>query len=389
VVAPAAAQEASRAPNSQAVARAEPIAPVPGAAPGKSAKPPSSTNTWGEHRVMGGHSFPLATLVPSAFALTYIGVLGGIEYHVVPGFSKPIGLFSSGGSERINLQTLNVIEAVDFGVRLHDRVALFGTAYGRARVGVNTPTLLGNGGDYRYGADLGALGKLLRVDDFQLSLRAQGGYYAGQQAGILGLFRDLSAIVSDAFARVQQNPTADIQGTLDLVNTAFRSATKDLLTPFHGFRYGAALVMAQGLGKFVGGQIALGAEGDSTSYFPSLYDVTLSAIVTNEQRTTSIAGRGAIAIDADAAPAGFPFDFMLEYAISLDHTTNTSAAPSSSQSSVEHLLAFGMYYSGRPDLQLGGTVYTALGQIPQVGSDGRLSGKPQDGGVKLVLRYLF
>jgi hypothetical protein len=80
---------------------------------------------------------------------------------------------------------------------------------------------------------------------------------------------------------------------------------------------------------------------------------------------------------------------MLEYAISIVHTTDSSASGSSSQSSAEHLLALGVYYTGRPDLQIGGTVYTALGQIPQLGSDGRLSGKPEDGGAQLVFRYLF
>jgi hypothetical protein len=338
---------------------------------------------------MDGHAFPLAAFVPTAFALSYLGVRGGLEYHRVPGFSKPVALFDRGGSELVDLQTLSVVEAMDFELRLHELIAVFGSGYGRARVGVNTPSLLGDGGDYSYGGDGGVLVRLLHIDNFQLSVRAQVGLYAGQQAGILGLFHDLSTIVTDAFNRLQQNPTADVNQTLDLVNAAFRSATSELLTPFDGIRYGASVNAAQAFGKYFGAQLALGASGDTASYRPRLYDVTLGSTVIVEQRSQTLVGRGAVAVDFDAAPAGIPFDFMLEYALELIRTTTSSLGASSQNASNEHLVALGAYYSGRPDLQLGGALYTLLGQLPQLGAQGSLSGKPQDAGVQLVFHYIW
>jgi hypothetical protein len=338
---------------------------------------------------MGGHAFPFATFVDTPFAASYIGVTGGIEYHRVPGVSKPLALFGNAGTERVDLQTVNVAETLDFELRLHDLFALFGSVYGRARVGVNVPTLLGNGGDYRYGGGGGGLLRVLRVDDFQLSLRADLGFYAGQQAGILGLFRDLGNIVKDAFERIVTNPMVDLDSTLALVNNAFRSATQELLVPFDGYRYGVSLNAAQALGRYVGVQLALGFIGETTFFRPRLYDATVGGTVVLEQQSTTLAGRTALALDLDGAPAGLPLDLMLEYGLTLGHEQTKAPNTSSDTMSTEHLVALGLYYSGRPDLQLGGTVYTLVGQLPLVAADRSLSGSPIDAGALFVFRYIW
>ena len=189
-----AAQDAERPPPGPGAAKTAPAAKAQKNKPADRRK----LEDWGADRVMGGHAFPFATFVDTPFAASYLGVTGGLEYHLVPHVSKPIAFLGNGGTERVDLQTLNVAETLDFELRLHELFAVFGSAYGRARVGVNAPTLLGNGGDYRYGGNVGALLRVLRIGSFQLALRGQVGYYAGQQAGILGLFRDLGNIVNDA-----------------------------------------------------------------------------------------------------------------------------------------------------------------------------------------------
>jgi len=55
----------------------------------------------------------------------------------------------------------------------------------------------------------------------------------------------------------------------------------------------------------------------------------------------------------------------------------------------EHLIALGLFYSGRPDLQLGASVYTLLGQLPLMANDRSLSGNPVDTGVMFVFRYIW
>jgi hypothetical protein len=338
---------------------------------------------------MDGHVFPFATFVDTPFAASYIGVTGGVEYHRVPGVSKPIALLGDAGTERVDLQTINVAETLDFELRVHDLFALFGSTYGRARVGVNTPTLLGNGGDYRYGATGGALLRVLRVSSFQLALRAELGFYAGQQAGILGLFHDLGNIIDDAIARIVGNPMVDVDSTIALVNNAFRSATQELLVPFDGYRYGVSLNAAQALGRYLGVQLALGFIGETTFFRPRIYDATRAGTVVLEQRSTTLAGRAALALDLDGAPAGFPLDLMLEYALTLGHEQTNAPHASFDTMSTEHLVALGLYYSGRRDLQLGGTAYTLLGQLPLVGADRSLSGKPMDTGALFVFRYIW
>lgn len=139
---------------------------------------------------------------------------------------------------------------------------------------------------------MGLLFKVVRVGNFQLALRGGGGFYVGQQAGILGLFQDLSNIVQDALVRVQQSPTLDLSNTLAIVNAVLQSS--------------------------------------------------------QAQQSTSVAG-----------------------------------------STAQHLVALGLYYSGRADFQLGMVGYTLLGQLPLVGADGTVSGKPQDGGVQLVFHYIW
>jgi hypothetical protein len=318
-----------------------------------------------------------------------VSVRGGIEFHNVPGFAKPIALFATGGSERVDLQTLSVTEAVDFEVRLIDFLAVFGSGYGRVRAGVNAPTLLGNGLDYRYGGDAGAVLKVIRLGPFQLALRGVLGYYAGQQAGILGLFQDLSTIVNDALTRLQEMPTLDLNAILALINNAFVSATTELLTPLFGFRYGGSVNAALAFNRYLGAQFALGAFGDNTTFQPRLYDPTLGRTIGHDQTSNTTQALGAIALDFNAAPAQIPFDFVAEYSLSYIRNVTSATGFSETSTSAEQLVALGVYYSGRPDFQLGITGYTLLGQVPVVGAGNTLSGKPLDLGAMLVFHYIW
>jgi hypothetical protein len=339
--------------------------------------------------VLGEHRFPVAVFVGTALITSYMGVRAGLEYHEVPGYAQVPALGTASTPQQVDLQTINVAETLDFAVRLHDYVALFGDAYGRARVGANISTLLGTGADYTYGGDLGALVKIVRVGGFQLSVRGQLGLYAGQSAGVLGLFEDLNRIASDAIARVQMNPTLNLNDALNRLNTSFRNATADLLTPFTGVNYGASLNMAQGLGRYVGLQGSLGFAIDSATYSTTMFDTAINAPVETPSTLRGVRPQLELAIDLDLDPAKVPLGLLFEYRISPVTVTRTEPTGTVKESAVEQLLAFGVYYSGRSDLQLGVTGYALLGQIPALGANAEPSGKPLDLGAQFVFRYFW
>jgi hypothetical protein len=376
------ATEATPAANANATRQA-------GAAGPNAAQPAAAgDDSWGKERVLGGHRFAVAVFVPDALPSSYLGVRAGFEYHEVPGYAQLPSLVSS-TAQAVDLQTVNVTETIDFAVRLHDYIAIYGDAYGHARIGANISTLLGTGADYTYGGDLGLLAKLFRAGGFQLAVRGQLGYYAGQSAGIIQLFNDLNAIASNAIQQVESNPTLDLNKAVNQLNASFGNATADLLTPFDGFAYGFSLNAAQALGRVVGLQASLGFASDTATYRPTAFDAKSGVPTMSVYSVKSIRPTLALALDFDLASAGLPIDLMLEYRGTPLQVTYSGDTNSPSESSIEHLVAIGVYYAGRRDLQLGVTGYTLFGQTPALGANAVPSGKPLDIAGQFVFRYLW
>jgi hypothetical protein len=368
-------------------AYAQPTAPPPHAAPPSSYELPEET--WGQTRVLGKHSLQRGTFVPSALVDSFVGIRAGLEYHQVPGFSQLPALDPSGTqSQAVTLRTINVAETLELGIRLLDFLAIFGDGYGKARIGADTNTLLGTGADYTYGGDVGVLLKLFRLGPFQLAVRGQVGYYAGQTAGISALFQDLSAIARTIIRKVQTSTMLDINAALAQLNTGFRTATADLLTPFSGFTYGASLNAALALGRFVGLQGSFGFYADSATYRPTHYDEATEGPVVVEHTVKTSRPSFGVALDIDGSPAGLPLAVLLEYRATPIAVTDDDSAMGS-VSSVESLIALGVFYSGRTDLQLGLTGYTLFGQTPTLGADSIYSDKPLDLALQLVFRYFW
>jgi hypothetical protein len=389
--APAAVGGEGRAPEIQPQAPPAAVGgearPVPVVAP-RSVPAAALEESWALSRRLGGHNFLEGSFVPSALLSSHLGVRAGVEYHEVPGFTQLPTLFGS-GMQAVDLKTINVIEQIDFAFRLHDLLAIYGDAYGEARVGANISTLLGTGADYTYGGDLGLQVKLLRLGGFQLSVRAQFGYFAGQAAGIRGLFQDLTNIAQGALKQIEANPVLDLNTALTQLNNAFIYATSDLLTPFNGIAYGASVNMAQGLGSYVGLQLSLGYSGERTTRHPTMYDATGLGPVTTEYVETSSRPTLSAALDLDLASAGLPIATMLEYRATPVTTSDSGQSTNFSVNSLEQLIAIGLYYSGRTDLQLGVIGYTLLGQSPALAAGTMASGNPRDLAAQLVFRYFW
>ena len=357
-------------------------------APVRAAEPAAPEGgTWGSTRALGEHNFQQSAFVPSALVDSHLGVRAGVEYHQVPGFAQLPSLVSSGPTA-VDLQTINVAETLDFAIKLHDHFAIYGDGYGKARVGANIATLLGTGADYTYAGHLGLLVKLFRAGSFQLSARGQAGYYAGQSAGILALFQDLSLIAQDFLQKVARNPVLDVNAAIEQLNTAFRTATADLLTPFEGFTYGFSLNAAQALGRFLGLQASIGFYVDSATYRPTRYDRASGGPVTREHTIKTTRPSLGLALDFDVSPIGLPFAMLLEYRAT-PINVNSPEDAEYDMASVEHLVALGLFYSGRRDLQLGFTGFTLFGQTPALGANATPSGKPLDLALQLVFRYFW
>ena len=388
-------QSAAQPPRStglepEQVAQQQPTAaePLPPATVERTEPEPSPSATWGSTRVLGRHSFLLGTFTPSPLVNSHVGVRAGMEYQQVPGYVQLPSLTNT-GPQQVELRTLNVAETIDFGVRLFDFLGIFGEGYGKARVGANINTLLGTGADYTYGGKLGAVLKLFRLASFQLSASAQAGYYSGQSAGILALFQDLNVIAREAVQEVQQNPVIDINRAVERLNTAFRTATADLLTPFEGLTYGVSINVAQAIGPYFGLQASAGYYAEAATYRPTRYDTATGGPLTQEHTVSTQRPSFSVAMDFDASPLGVPFALLVEYRGTPTSVTDTQAVQEVYESSFEHLVALGFFYSGRTDLQLGLTSYSVYGQLPTLHAGPTTSGKPLDLALQLVFRYFW
>jgi hypothetical protein len=205
----------------------------------------------------------------------------------------------------------------------------------------------------------------------------------------LALFQDLNTIAQDAIQEVQQNPVLDANKAVDKLNTAFRTATADLLTPFEGVTYGVSLNIAQAIGSYFGIQASVGYYAESATYRPTRYDPMTGGPLMREHTVSTQRPSFALAADFDASPAGLPIAVLLEYRATPTSVTDTQDLTKLNESSLEHLLALGLFYSGRTDLQLGVTTYSVYGQLPTLNQDATTSDKPLDLAGQLVFRYFW
>jgi hypothetical protein len=203
----------------------------------------------------------------------------------------------------------------------------------------------------------------------------------------MALFQDLNLIAQGAIQEVQQNPVLDANKAVDKLNTAFRTATADLLTPFEGLTYGVSLNVAQAIGSYLGLQASVGYYAESSTYRPTRYDPVSGGPVMREHTVSTQRPSIAVAADFDASPAGLPLAILLEYRAT--PTSITLDLADNGQTGTEQLVALGLFYSGRTDLQLGLTTYTVYGQLATLNQDVATSDKPLDLAGQLVFRYYW
>lgn len=338
-------------------------------------------------RAMDGHVFPFPLFVPSSFVVSSFGVRAGFESRTVPAFPTDSSTGAS-ASQRVDLATVIATEGFDATVRVHRTLAVTLDIYGKARVGTNTATLLGTGADFEVGGNGGLLLSILRTQKFQLSVRGQGGYYRGQQAGIARFYQDVRAIAQQTVVRVIAGD-ANYDSERAKIDASLSQAARGLLTSANGLRAAGMLTAALTLSRSVGLQAVAGFSFESSSYASKQFQVTSNGSTRLRETATLRQGIVGLALDVSGAPIAIPLDLLLEYAVIPLTLSRQAMLGPAVQATVEQRVAAGLYYAGRSDLQLGFSGYALLEQVPELGAEARASGKPRDMGGLFSFRYIW
>lgn len=336
---------------------------------------------------MAQHRFPFAPFLASSFIVSSFAVHAGIDVRRVPRF--PLDATTGAlVAQRIDLATVRITQGAAGSVRLHRLFALTFAVSGEARIGTNSSSLLGTGADYELGGDAGGLLRLYRGERFQISLRSEGGYHGGQQAGVARFYRSVRAIADRTVTRLL-GPGTDFATERQRIDQALTQAALGLTTASRGFRISNLLTAAWTLSSYAGLQAMLGFSFDRTTNVSNEFQLdseTSFKLSTTSDRRELMAGA---AIDLGAASTGVPLDVVAEYELLPLLSRDHDGVGQSSRATVAQRLALGVYYSGRTDLQLGMSAYTLLAQLRELGANAQWSGKAYNFGGLFVFRYIW
>jgi hypothetical protein len=320
---------------------------------------------WGTSRIINGHRFIFPAFVEHSFVSTYLDVRSGARVRQV--HDLPIGRLG-----RLDLEQIEVAETIDGELRLFDGVGLFGTFAATATAATNATGLIFLPVQYSFVGDGGVIVQVLRLEEAgtQVSLRARVGVEGGRRFTLAPLLN----ATADAPARTAESIAAGNLGNL-------------LVTPFSSFRWGGSVAAAQPLSEVFSLQASAGIAFEEMTLRP--FEVVSDA--RQDQEFSVFVPSAGLAAAADARPLGVPLALMLEYQLSARRTEDEQTDTDRTQTL--NVLAAGLYYSGRTDLQAGLLGFVFLNLEPITGTDA--SGNPAESdtpvlfGGQLVLRYVW
>jgi hypothetical protein len=305
-----------------------PAEPEPPPAPATEPPPPTPPGSMSQpegtnpNRTLGGHQFIFPQFVDPAFVATYFGLRIRLTSFSAPGLPTPLGL--------VDLDGVGLSESLDFGIKLFDFLGIYGAAGARSLISTNLRSLVYQGATYDLVGNIGAVVRLLRSESTgtQLSARAHFLQSSGQVSS-------LGPIFSAETVRVGLRDV--LQGNLG----------ESLRTPFHGISYGGMLTAAQAISPLFGLQATAGVGYTSTSI--ERWDINTSSRPTFTVR--GVTYRLGLAASVDLFPKKIPIAIMAEYLLARQPTP----AQFTGRDELDnvHTLFGGVYYSGRPNLQLG------------------------------------
>ncbi|RYZ36583.1 MAG: hypothetical protein EOO71_31240 [Myxococcaceae bacterium] len=316
-------------------------------------------------RQLNGHTFQLPILQQSALVTTHVGLREGLARYDVP--DVPFG-----ENGRRDVLLVGVQQTLDLGLRLTDWLALSGFARGTIVLGTDAPSLVAQGGTLDLVGQAGLVVRLLRNDTSgtQISLRASGGIDRGKDLTLLPFAR---AIVDDPLPTLEDVVTGEV--------------AQYLLEPSSEKIANGGVYLAQALGQ----SFSLQASGAAEYAWQKRTPFNTLAGARLEQTTYAVRVTLAAALTADLHPRlGIPIAVMGEYLFLTGRQTSVLFPDRTLNSST---LALGVYYSGRPHLQLGVGAVTTLKAEPRRGLGPRgmtqESGEPTLSYGQFILRYIF
>lgn len=315
-------------------------------------------------RQLGGHTFLFPILQQSAFVTTNVGLREGIARYDVP--DLPIGRLGTS-----DVLITGVQQTLDLGIAFTDWLGVAGFARGTVVTGADTHSLLVNGATVELVGQAGAVVRVWRNDasKTQVSVRGNFGYQQGKEVDI---FPFLSSIVG-APGLTLQDVVGGRLGDLILVPTKETSVN------------GGAF-LAQAFSRTFSLQASANGEYAWRERRP--FDSSIGDRFS--QKTHAARVNLTAALEADFAPHGVPVALLGEYLFTTGQETH-ARLPDRTLSA--HTVALGVYYSGRPSLQVGLGAVTTLSAAPRIGfaegGEPLESGKPTLSYGQFILRYIW
>ncbi|MCP3137531.1 hypothetical protein [Pyxidicoccus xibeiensis] len=315
-------------------------------------------------RQLGGHTFQFPILQQSAFVTTHVGLREGVARYDVP--DLPVGRLGT-----TDVLLTGVQQSVDLGLAFTDWLGVAGFARGTVITGANARSLLVDGATVELVGQAGAIVRVWRNEGSgtQLSLRGNFGYQDGSEVTVLPLVRG-----------ILNNPLLTVE---DVVQGGIGEF---ILVPRTETSVNGGAFLAQALGRTFSLQAS--ANGEYAWREREPFDVATGARVT--QKTHAARVNLTAALTADFASLGVPVALIGEYLFSTGEETEVGLPDRTLRSST---VALGVYYSGRPNLQVGLGAATTLNAAPRIGlgEEGQPleSGDPTLSYAQLILRYIW
>jgi len=317
-----------------------------------------------QSRRVKGHVFLVPTLQDSAFVTTHVGIREGFALFEVP--DLPVGRF---GTRDITLSGIQ--QSLDLGLRLTDWLGVFG--FGRAVVvtGTNQASLAVDGASVDFVGQAGAVVRLLanETTGTQVSVRARATRGQGREITVQPL---VLALIEAAAATIADVSDGDL-GRLILVPTSETSV-------------GAGAHAAQYINRYLSAQASISLDRGWETREPFRIDLDRRAGDDADVLSVQLAA----ALELDFSSLFAPVSLLGEYMHRIGERTQEGRPDIDLGAST---LGLGVYYVGRPNLQLGVGGVTTLSAEPRsgVGAEGEseLSGDPTLIYVDLILRYVW
>jgi hypothetical protein len=376
---PADATPPSPPPGGTATTPAE-TAPAPAldvtpAPPPDLAAPPTR---WGD-RMLAGHTFLYPALHAGPFITTNFGVAHGVYEESIPAVPIP-------GSRTTDLSVIGVTSTANLGIKITDWLGIEAQGRALAVIGNSGQSIIYAGGQLNAGGFAAPIVRIARIDatGTQISARAQIGELAGESLEIPRLLVLARGAVTGAVQNTP-DPTAAARAIGGaLLNGGF---PRVILAEADTFGLNASIEAAQALGEMFGLQGAVTVQR-------RVNGLTFRDPVAGDFRESATRWDMLVDFSAewDAMSLHVPIAAMLEYELNA-RLTGSGNEELEEDDTTTHTFGAGIYYSGRPNLQVGLFAATIrnlrkVAGTTVAGGPG-FSGTPNAQYLQMVIRYVW